>query len=234
MTGLQLIAQERKEQIYKHGFTKASDRRYTKGELVQAAIFCLALVGQDQRFVTKKSERWPEGWSPAVEDKIRMKSDLDKLITAGALYQAECDRLKKPHYYATEINQIADRINHLKTQIVMSRFRKGKKAFKRYGMGLMPWGPRDDNWPISPKRHALALRYEEFRRRKKCLKVWMKTAALTAMVSAAGQLELMMIRSTVGMPLAERALKCTQCVMNTANAIEEIMKQAQIEENLII
>lgn len=110
-TGIELIAQERKEQIRKHGFTKAWDRRYNGGELVQGALCTLEKVGRGPGFTNEKHP-WPGGWSTHFNDKIRFKDDVGKLIVAGAFYMAENDRLKEPKY-EKKINQIAKRIDKL-------------------------------------------------------------------------------------------------------------------------
>lgn len=93
-TGIELIAQERKEQIGKHGYTKKSDKQYKKGELVQAARCCIEKIGRGPGF-TNTEFRWPSDWSRHHEDTIRAKSDIGKLTVAGAFYMAENDRIGK-------------------------------------------------------------------------------------------------------------------------------------------
>lgn len=81
--GSNMIAQERWEQIHKHGWDEKNDADYGKGELLQAAIFAMhpALDG------------WPQGWDKHFEEKIRSKSRVDQLKVAGAFIAAEIDRL---------------------------------------------------------------------------------------------------------------------------------------------
>lgn len=94
-TGAEFIAEERKEQIEKHGFDVVKDADYyQKGELVEAAIY--ALTGDRQRY--------PQSWEFWFHDKMTAKrerlSDLDfaveRLKIAGALIAAEIDRISNP------------------------------------------------------------------------------------------------------------------------------------------
>ena len=67
-TGIELIAQEREEQIEKHGWN--NDKVYTKEELKQAAIFCLTL----------KESNYPKTWDrwfyyKVMAKKRKMKPD---------------------------------------------------------------------------------------------------------------------------------------------------------------
>lgn len=81
--GISQIAEERGEQISKHGHNLLSDQQYDKDELVTAAI--QYLVGPEQ-------EVWPEAmdkkwYKPSPENRIR------ELRIAGALIAAEIDRI---------------------------------------------------------------------------------------------------------------------------------------------
>lgn len=111
-SGIELITIERKQQIRKHGFTKKHDQRYVKGELLQAALFALELVGHNFGYTAIKNV-WPNGWSERFENSLRAKDDIGKLTIAGAFYMAEQDRIGKQSYYATEIRNIAKRIDEL-------------------------------------------------------------------------------------------------------------------------
>lgn len=91
MTGIELIAQERKRQIKQEGFTLERDRAYGSLEL-RLAAFCYL---RNSAFQLGKSEvqpgvYWPweiEWWKPS-DDPVR------NLVKAGALIAAEIDRLK--------------------------------------------------------------------------------------------------------------------------------------------
>jgi hypothetical protein len=105
MTGMELIAKERAEQIEKHGHTLENDERYTKGELVQASDFC---VKQDAKL-------WPHGWGDEQKKKIMDKSRVDQLICAGAFLLAEQDRTGED-LWEGHIQGIAAMIDRLNAQ----------------------------------------------------------------------------------------------------------------------
>ena len=84
-----MIANERSEQISKHGFSIEQDAwnakdisRAERGPLMYAAVF--ALTGKP----------WPEDWDGAYANKIRNQTYKEPLIVAGALLAAEIDRLE--------------------------------------------------------------------------------------------------------------------------------------------
>lgn len=82
-TGMELIKRERHEQIHKHGFSVENDFYYSKKELVQAAEYCLMLAGY-----IDKNVFWPDGWDAHFEHKILNKSEVQKMIVAGAFLMA--------------------------------------------------------------------------------------------------------------------------------------------------
>lgn len=84
MTGVELIAQEREEQINKHGRTYVGDLKYKHGELKLAAT---ALVTNNPKF-------FPFDWDETVCDKMINKTYKERLVVAGALIAAEIDRLQ--------------------------------------------------------------------------------------------------------------------------------------------
>lgn len=97
-TGIEIIAEERKRQIEKEGYTQVDDARYENEELVDAAI-CYALgadstrieivTGKVKAVVTQKIWPWKdESWKPTPQNRIK------ELAKAGALIAAEIDRLK--------------------------------------------------------------------------------------------------------------------------------------------
>lgn len=85
-TGIELIADERNEQINKHGRTLESDivnNQY--GELAVVARYLLS------DFPTEQS--WPRTWSREFKFQLDRKSKRERFIIAGALIAAELDRL---------------------------------------------------------------------------------------------------------------------------------------------
>jgi len=89
-SGIELIAEERQEQIEKHGFSVEDDAEYyQKNELIKAALFC----------IDNSVFEWPFYWQEKFRDKILNKRDqIERLKIAGALIAAEIDRLQnKPN-----------------------------------------------------------------------------------------------------------------------------------------
>lgn len=95
MTGIELIAKERRRQIEQEGWTAEHDARHVNGELAQAAS-CYAFrsslyVGNGSKYRTAGGgapSQWPwrkKWWKP--------KTVLRDLVRAGALIAAEIDRL---------------------------------------------------------------------------------------------------------------------------------------------
>lgn len=96
MTGIELIAKERQEQIEKHGFDKSHDAKKWNedGELVQAASYLLAKPSfgcvNEVRVAT-----YPQRWNDEYHDKFDAKTGIEALKVAGALIAAEIDRLQE-------------------------------------------------------------------------------------------------------------------------------------------
>ncbi len=95
-TGIELIADERREQIEKHGWDLTRDSDYKNGELVSAAKFCL---------FPNNSNLWP--WHDGAIGthfyrKIKSKTDYQRLIICASLCAAELDRL----------NNLSQLVNH--------------------------------------------------------------------------------------------------------------------------
>jgi len=85
MTGIELIAQERSEQINLHGITIQMDvENYTEDELRYAAVFCLTL----------DSNWWPKTWDYETMFCIEKKTMIERNAIAGALLAANIDRIK--------------------------------------------------------------------------------------------------------------------------------------------
>lgn len=83
-SGVELIADERREQIEKHGYDLTHDLEHeADGQLIVAAQ--AAILGNDAAF--------PAGWELVAVQKICDKPVKERLIIAGALIAAELDRL---------------------------------------------------------------------------------------------------------------------------------------------
>lgn len=118
-TGIELIKDERQEQIQKHGFSLERDKHYVNGELFQAASYCSELKSvQNERgqwvSPAKMLFKWPKGWGIKHERKIRNKTRVEQLIVSGAFFMAENDRLGSP-VYQREIESIAAAIDKIQT-----------------------------------------------------------------------------------------------------------------------
>lgn len=93
-TGIELIADERKEQIEKHHRTIQDDVKYnTKSELsFAAALLCCP---NPEKFASRVNDfACPTGWDVKIWERMRTKNYKDRLIIAGALIAAEIDRLQ--------------------------------------------------------------------------------------------------------------------------------------------
>lgn len=95
-TGIEIIAQERLEQIEKHLFTAQNDSEYTSNELIRCAI-CYLMADNLDLTQNEDGENlivsgyWPwavKWWKPAPKNRIK------ELAKAGALIAAEIDRLQ--------------------------------------------------------------------------------------------------------------------------------------------
>jgi len=86
LTGVELIAKERAEQIEKHGKTVEKDCLHNKNkELITVARELLTTHPGNMGF--------PENWNRSQVHKIASKPYKERLIVAGALIAAEIDRL---------------------------------------------------------------------------------------------------------------------------------------------
>jgi hypothetical protein len=92
MTGVQLIAAERKRQIKKEGFTETNDDFFTRGELARAGS-AYACPADMERFETvMRYTLWP--WD-GILFKETPDNRIRELVKAGALIAAEIDRLQR-------------------------------------------------------------------------------------------------------------------------------------------
>lgn len=93
--GVQLIAEERRRQIEKEGWTEQHDDQHNTGDLATAAAcYASAEFYRQSNLLGKNNtpEIWPfhkHWWKPTPENRIR------ELQKAGALIAAEIDRLKR-------------------------------------------------------------------------------------------------------------------------------------------
>jgi hypothetical protein len=90
-TGCELIAEERKRQIEKEGWTEQHDKEHSKGELaIAGACYAFAgIYGPDTQNGILTPDFWPwdeEWWKPCPGNRIK------ELTKAGALIAAEIDR----------------------------------------------------------------------------------------------------------------------------------------------
>lgn len=83
-TGIELIAEERQEQIKKHDRSLEYDKNFNKnGQLRRGAMALLSL--DDSLF--------SNNWEVPLCQKMMQKSYKDRLIIAGAFIAAELDRI---------------------------------------------------------------------------------------------------------------------------------------------
>ena len=92
VSGIELIAEERKRQIEKEGWTPDHDDKHDSGSLVSAAVTYALEATFDGPSVKgtwfKKFWMWEDVWFKP-KDKVR------DLVRAGALIAAEIDRLQR-------------------------------------------------------------------------------------------------------------------------------------------
>jgi SAM-dependent methyltransferase len=129
-TGVELIAQERREQVEKHGFTIESQREWnSKKELVEAAKYCI----DSSSGLPEDKLQYPYNWDHWFYLKVREKRQrlsnkdfqVEMLKIAGAFCAAEIDRLND---FENELG-----INHEK--ISEAQFNSAEYWEKRYASG---------------------------------------------------------------------------------------------------
>ena len=111
-TGIQLINEERKEQIEKHGWSLDHDASYADGQLKQAALFCYQQARIKLGRIPTETIQWPDGWIKHFEDKIRNKSAIEQLTVCGAFWLAEYDRTDNKEF-RKKADEIAIEIDNL-------------------------------------------------------------------------------------------------------------------------
>ena len=85
-TGIELITDERQEQIEKHGWTSDHDKCHENEELVRAAIYALDPCMANFRQIDI-------GWGGFVSRIDNKDNRVDQLKVAEALIAAEIDRI---------------------------------------------------------------------------------------------------------------------------------------------
>lgn len=92
MTGVELIAKERHEQIEKHGRTVEKDvELYSEDYGNMSQLTHVAEIIMKRTFFNPQP---PKGWDKTVFNKMIEKPYKERLIIAGALIAAEIDRLQ--------------------------------------------------------------------------------------------------------------------------------------------
>lgn len=89
--GIELIAQEREEQIKKHGRTIKKDVQFNDNEQLSMAAEML-LAADHEEWIDPQS--FPEDWDKTICAHMLSKPRKERLIIAGALIAAEIDRLQ--------------------------------------------------------------------------------------------------------------------------------------------
>lgn len=89
-TGIELIAQERQEQIEKHGITVKNDIEINQNKELARVASALAYP---YHYVDNFDD-YPEYWDKQAVAKMVQKPYKERLIIAGALIAAEIDRLQ--------------------------------------------------------------------------------------------------------------------------------------------
>lgn len=91
-TGIELIADERNEQINKHGITTAKD--LVDNPRMQLADAAAVLITPLIITPRKRLSLMPSHWDDVICLKMCAKSHTERLIIAGALIAAEIDRIQ--------------------------------------------------------------------------------------------------------------------------------------------
>jgi hypothetical protein len=91
--GLDLIKQERIEQIEKHGRTLERDVKENNHYQLSEAAGLLCAPDPEADFAVELHECCPVDWDEAIWVKMMSKPYKDRLVIAGALIAAEIDRI---------------------------------------------------------------------------------------------------------------------------------------------
>ncbi len=93
ITVIELIAQERQEQIEKHGRTILKDVAYNSNRVAPFNMLPLRIAAGKLLGVLGGVPYSPD-WNKEICEKMDAKDELQKLIIAGAFIAAEIDRLQ--------------------------------------------------------------------------------------------------------------------------------------------
>lgn len=95
MTGIELIAKEREEQLTKHGRTVEDDKKHNSEYQLMDAATTLAEYPDENAadYIKFVKDLPPGGWETETWNKMAEKSYKERLIIAGALLAAEIDRI---------------------------------------------------------------------------------------------------------------------------------------------
>jgi len=93
-TGIELIAEERQEQIEKHRRTIEQDVKENSHYQLSTAAGMLCWVDEED-FGDDSNGFCPVGWDSDIWNHMIGKSYKERLIIAGALIAAEIDRLQR-------------------------------------------------------------------------------------------------------------------------------------------
>lgn len=94
LNGIELIAQERREQIEKHGRTIDNDVDQNDAYQLVSAASMLTWVNEED-YDNDPDMVCPSDWDVKVWRKMMHKPYKERLIIAGALIAAEIDRLQR-------------------------------------------------------------------------------------------------------------------------------------------
>jgi len=92
-TGIELISEERKEQIEKHNRSVLNDRRYNSELPYALTKAASSLTAYPMSTVIIEFGR-PEFWDKNIWERMCQKKYKERLIIAGALIAAEIDRVQ--------------------------------------------------------------------------------------------------------------------------------------------
>lgn len=92
--GVELISEERAEQIKKHKRSIQSDVKHNWNNQLSFAAALLSAPNPQQFWSPANNYGCPQGWNQKIWDKMRKKPYKERLIIAGALLAAEIDRLQ--------------------------------------------------------------------------------------------------------------------------------------------